>query len=55
MISTALEREVLEETGIEVEFESIISLGHFYPINFTNQIYMFYVQQFLKLQNKYTR
>ena len=34
MISTALEREVLEETGIEVEFESIISLGHFYPHQF---------------------
>ena len=34
MISTALEREVLEETGIIVEFESIISLGHFYPHQF---------------------
>ena len=34
MISTALEREVLEETGIIVQFESIISLGHFYPHQF---------------------
>lgn len=34
MISTALEREVYEETGIDVEFESIISLGHFYPHQF---------------------
>jgi 8-oxo-dGTP diphosphatase len=34
MISTAVEREVLEETGIVVEFESIISLGHFYPHQF---------------------
>jgi 8-oxo-dGTP diphosphatase len=34
MISTAATREVLEETGIEVEFESIISLGHFYPHQF---------------------
>ena len=34
MISTALEREVFEETGIIVEFESIISLGHFYPHQF---------------------
>lgn len=34
MISTALEREVLEETGVIVEFKSIISLGHFYPHQF---------------------
>ena len=34
MISTACVREVFEETGIEVEFESIISLGHFYPHQF---------------------
>lgn len=34
MISSALEREVLEETGVEVEFQSIISLGHFYPHQF---------------------
>jgi 8-oxo-dGTP diphosphatase len=34
MISTAVEREVKEETGIDVEFESIISLGHFYPHQF---------------------
>ncbi|NCB11637.1 MAG: NUDIX domain-containing protein [Erysipelotrichia bacterium] len=34
MISTALEREVLEETGVFVQFESIISLGHFYPHQF---------------------
>ena len=34
MISTAVSREVLEETGIIVEFESIISLGHFYPHQF---------------------
>jgi 8-oxo-dGTP diphosphatase len=34
MISTAVQREVLEETGIDVEFESIISLGHFYPHQF---------------------
>ena len=34
MITTALEREVFEETGIIVQFESIISLGHFYPHQF---------------------
>ncbi|WP_121627332.1 NUDIX hydrolase [Poseidonibacter antarcticus] len=34
MISTALVREVKEETGIDVEFDSIISLGHFYPHQF---------------------
>lgn len=34
MISSAVEREVLEETGVSVEFESIISLGHFYPHQF---------------------
>ena len=34
MISTAVQREVLEETGIDVEFEAIISLGHFYPHQF---------------------
>ena len=34
MISTAIVREVKEETGIDVEFESIISLGHFYPHQF---------------------
>lgn len=34
MISTAVKREVFEETGVVVEFESIISLGHFYPHQF---------------------
>lgn len=34
MISTAAIREVFEETGIKVEFEKIISLGHFYPHQF---------------------
>lgn len=34
MISTAVVREVLEETGVEVSFDSIISLGHFYPHQF---------------------
>jgi 8-oxo-dGTP diphosphatase len=34
MISTAVQREVFEETGIDVVFESIISLGHFYPHQF---------------------
>ncbi|WP_418179677.1 NUDIX domain-containing protein [Aliarcobacter lanthieri] len=34
MISTALSREVFEETGVVVEFEKIISLGHFYPHQF---------------------
>jgi len=33
-ISNALVREVYEETGIEVEFDSIISLGHFSPGQF---------------------
>lgn len=33
-ISSALVREVYEETGIHVEFESIISLGHFSPGQF---------------------
>lgn len=34
MISNALVREVKEETGIDVVFDSIISLGHFYPHQF---------------------
>lgn len=34
MISSAARREVFEETGIKVEFDSIISLGHFYPHQF---------------------
>lgn len=34
MISKAVEREVYEETGVKVDFESIISLGHFYPHQF---------------------
>ena len=33
-ISTALIREVYEETGINVEFDSIVSLGHFTPGQF---------------------
>lgn len=33
-ISQAVEREVFEETGIKVEFESIVSLGHFLPAQF---------------------
>lgn len=34
MISTALSREVYEETGVIVEFKKIVSLGHFYPHQF---------------------
>lgn len=34
MISQALSREVFEETGVVVEFEKIVSLGHFYPHQF---------------------
>lgn len=34
MISQACKREVYEETGIDVEFESIVSIGHFYPHQF---------------------
>ena len=34
MISIALSREVFEETGIVVDFEKIISIGHFYPHQF---------------------
>ncbi len=33
-ISQALEREVLEETGIKVKLESIVSIGHFHPGQF---------------------
>ncbi len=33
-ISQAVVREVLEETGVKVEFESIVSLGHFTPGQF---------------------
>jgi 8-oxo-dGTP diphosphatase len=33
-ISDAVQREVLEETGVIVEFESVISLGHFHPHQF---------------------
>ena len=33
-ISKALKREVFEETGIKVEIESIVSLGHFFPSQF---------------------
>lgn len=34
MISQACIREVYEETGIEVEFESIVSISHLYPHQF---------------------
>lgn len=34
MISSAAVREVYEETGIKVSFESIVSIGHFYPHQF---------------------
>lgn len=34
LISTAAIREVYEETGIEIEFDGVISLGHFYPHQF---------------------
>lgn len=34
MISKAVKREVFEETGVKVEFESIISLSHLYPHQF---------------------
>jgi len=33
-ISHALQREVFEETGIKIELNSIVSLGHFYPSQF---------------------
>lgn len=33
-ISTAVVREVKEETGIDVKFNSIIALGHFNPLQF---------------------
>ncbi len=33
-ISDAVKREVLEETGVIVEFESVVSLGHFHPHQF---------------------
>ncbi len=33
-ISHALQREVLEETGIKIELQSIVSLGHSYPSQF---------------------
>lgn len=33
-ISQALKREVFEETGIDIEMESIVSIGHFYPGQF---------------------
>lgn len=33
-IRSAVKREVFEETGIHVQFESIVSLGHFYPHQF---------------------
>lgn len=33
-ISQALQREVLEETGIKIELNSIVSLGHFSPSQF---------------------
>lgn len=34
MITNAACREVLEETGVKVQFQTIISLGHFYPHQF---------------------
>lgn len=33
-ISEAVQREVLEETGVNVEFQSITNLGHFHPHQF---------------------
>ncbi|AXX93322.1 DNA mismatch repair protein MutT [Malaciobacter molluscorum LMG 25693] len=34
LISNAAVREAFEETGVKVEFDSIISIGHFYPHQF---------------------
>ncbi|PHR70925.1 MAG: DNA mismatch repair protein MutT [Arcobacter sp.] len=34
LITSAVSREVKEETGIDVVFESIVSLGHFFPHQF---------------------
>ncbi|WP_258238877.1 NUDIX domain-containing protein [Arcobacter sp. CECT 8985] len=34
LISNAAARETFEETGVKVEFDSIISIGHFYPHQF---------------------
>lgn len=34
LIQSAVIREVKEETGIDVEFESIMNIGHFYPHQF---------------------
>ncbi len=33
-ISQALQREIIEETGVKVQFEAIVSLGHFSPGQF---------------------
>jgi 8-oxo-dGTP diphosphatase len=33
-ISVALQREVYEETGVKIELDSIVSIGHFYPSQF---------------------
>ena len=33
-VSQASEREVFEETGVRVKFDSIVSLGHFTPAQF---------------------
>lgn len=33
-ISQALKREIFEETGIKIELESVVSLGHFSPAQF---------------------
>ncbi|RXJ97844.1 DNA mismatch repair protein MutT [Arcobacter sp. CECT 8986] len=34
LISNAVVRETYEETGVDVEFGSIVSIGHFYPHQF---------------------
>ncbi len=34
LITSAAIREVKEETGIDIEFQSIVSLGHFFPHQF---------------------
>ena len=41
LITSAVKREVKEETGIDVVFESIVSLGHFFHINLIKAIYIF--------------
>lgn len=44
-IKDAVKREIYEETGIHIEFESIMNIGHFRTVSLGSLIFTLYVQQ----------